>query len=112
MAKKITITNPDNGKVYTLEFNRKTVSSLERQGFELEKLTTMPATMIPMLFNGAFLMHHDSVKNDTKERLFNGMNNKMKLVQMLAAMFTEAYNTLLEDGEEGDEGNTGWAVVE
>lgn len=111
MAKHIEI--PYKGKTYILEFSRKTASMMERQGFNVNELTDKPATMIPMLFNGAFLMHHERVKNETKDAIFSGTKNRSKLIEALAEMYYAAYSTLFDDeDEDGDEGNPGWAVAE
>lgn len=111
MAKKITI--PYGGKTYTLEYNRKVCAVMEKNGLEIDNLTTKPATMIPLLFHGAFIMHHPSVKGETKEKIFDNLKNRTKLVQTLAEMYAEAYNTLFDDvDEETDEGNSGWGVME
>lgn len=109
MAKKITI--PYNGKTYVLEYTRKTVSIMERQGFVLSQLADKPATMIPLLFNGAFLVNHGNTKNEVKDAVFNSLNDRSKLVQTLTEMYHEAYSVLLDDGED-DEGNPGWEVTE
>lgn len=111
MAKKITI--PYNGKTYTLEYNRRIAATMEKQGFNINELGDKPATMIPLLFHGAFLMHHSNTKGETKEKIYDGLKNRSKLVQALAEMYAEAYNTLFDDGEdEGDEGNPGWEMTE
>lgn len=111
MAKKITI--PYGGKTYTLEFTRAIASTMEKQGFDLNALTSKPATMIPLLFHGAFLLHHPNTKGETKERIFDAMKSRTKLVQALAEMYVEAYNTLFDAGDEdGNEGNPGWGVME
>lgn len=111
MARKITI--PYGGKTYTLEYSRKTVSVMEKQGFNINELTDKPATMIPMLFHGAFLMHHPNAKGETKETIFGAMKSRAELVKALAELYVEAYNTLFDDGEEdADEGNPGWGMTE
>lgn len=111
MAKKITI--PYAGKTYTLEYTRTTVKMMEKQGFKLDELSSMPLTMVTALFNGAFLVNHPNLKGDTKEKIYDGLKNRTKLVQTLVEMYAEAYNSLFdEDEEEADEGNSGWGVME
>lgn len=111
MAKKVTI--PYSDKTYTLEFNRRTASVMEKQGFKINELTDLPATMIPLLFHGAFLMHHPNVKGEVKERIFEQLRGRTKLIQALAEMYVEAYNSLFDDGDEdADEGNPGWGMME
>lgn len=111
MAKKVTI--PYGGKTYTLEFNRRIASTMEKQGFSIGELTDKPATMIPLLFHGAFLMNHPNTKGETKEKIYEGLKSRAKLISALAEMYVEAYNTLFDAGEdEEDEGNPGWGMME
>lgn len=112
MAKKITI--PYKGKTYTLEFTRTVVKTMEKQGFKLDELSSMPLTMITALFNGAFLVNHPNLKSETKEKIYDGLKNRTKLVQTLVEMYAEAYNSLFDEEEEdeADEGNSGWGVME
>ena len=68
------ITDPDNGREYTLEFSRKTVSKVERAGFDVNSLESKSMTMIPLMFWGAFLMHHPSMtREQTDKILFDGL---------------------------------------
>lgn len=112
MAKTIKIKNPKSGKPYVLEFTRKTVSILERNGFEINKLTDQPATMIPMLFHGAFLANHDRTKSDTIEKIYEGLGDKVKLIQTLTEMYHDAYSTLFDSEDSETEGNPGWEADE
>ena len=93
MAKKICI--PYNGKKYTLEFTRSTVSAMEKTGFSINELGDKPATMIA-----------------TINKIYDGLSNKSGLVKVLAEMYSEAVYTLLSDDEEENEGNPGWEAVE
>lgn len=110
MAKKITI--PYGNKTYTLEFTRKTASALERNGFVIGEIGEKPVTMIPMLFRGAFLANHSTVKNETVDKIYEGLRNRTALVEVLVEMYYDAYATLLDGDEDADEGNPGWAVAE
>ena len=111
MAKKITI--PYNGKTYTLEFTREVAKRMEAQGFRITEIDNMPMTMITSLFNGAFEANHPAVKGTTKEKIFGSLKCRKKLIQTLAEMYVDTYNTLFDDDEdEADEGNPGWGVME
>ena len=50
MAKQLIINDPASGMTYTLEYTRKTVTQMERQGFIAEDVTKKPLTMLPALF--------------------------------------------------------------
>ena len=110
MAKKISI--PYHGKKYVLEFTRSTVSAMEKAGFSINELSEKPATMIPMLFSGAFTANHPNTKVATINKIYDGMGNKSGLVKVLTEMYSEAVYTLLSDEDEENEGNPGWEAVE
>lgn len=111
MAKKITI--PYNGKTYTLEYTRESARTMEKQGFKIGSISDMPLTMITALFNGAFLVNHSGCKAETKEKIYDSLKNRSKLVQTLSEMYADTYNTLLDPEEDdGNEGNAGWEVAE
>lgn len=110
MAKKINV--PYNGKKYTLEFTRSTVSAMEKAGFSINELSEKPATMIPMLFSGAFAANHPNTKVATINKIYDDMGNKSGLVKVLTEMYSEAVYTLLSDEDEENEGNPGWEAVE
>lgn len=109
MGKYITLTDKSTGKVYTLEFNRKSIEMMERQGFILNELTDKPATMLPMLFRGAFLMHHPTVRRDVIDALYDAIPNKTALIEKLSEMYSEPLLTLISDSE-ADEGNVEWGA--
>lgn len=58
MAKTLTIKDPVSGESYTLEYTRKTVEIMEKQGFIAEDVDRKPMTMLPALFAGAFIARH------------------------------------------------------
>lgn len=109
MGKYITLTDKSTGKVYTLEFNRKAIEIMERQGFVLNELTDKPATMLPMLFRGAFMMHHPTVRRDVIDALYDEISNKTALIEKLTDMYSEPLLTLVGDSE-ADEGNVEWGA--
>ena len=62
--KPMVITDPENSKEYALEFNRKSVSKTEQAGFNINLIDTQSMTMIPLMFWGAFQMHHPYMTKD------------------------------------------------
>lgn len=105
MAQQITFTY--KGKDYVLEFTRRTIAEMERQGFEVEALTNKPITMIPALFQGSFLAHHRYAKKEVIDDIFSHMKNKEELFQKLISMYQEPFVSMLEEPEES-EGNVDW----
>ncbi len=94
---------------YTLEYNRQSVKTMESQGFVLDELTSKPATMIPLLFSGAFIKNHRGMKRSLIDELFDEIADKTGIMQALMEMYMETLATLMDD--KADEGNVTWAVV-
>lgn len=111
MAKNIEITKPMiievNGETYTLEFNRNSVISAERAGFNPEKVTEMPMTMIPLLFFAAFKMHHPKItKEKTDAILFDELGGlNAEEAQKLVSLYAAPTNSLFRSADEGERKN-------
>ena len=97
------------GTQYTLEFTRRTVQEMERNGFIADEIDTKPMTVLPMLFEGAFLAHHRWVKKDLVHEIFDKMVHKDELIGKLAEMYNEPIMTLIEEPD-GSEGNVDWTA--
>lgn len=107
MAKQLRFEYED--KTYTLEYTRKTVTEMERNGFIANDITDKPMTVLPALFAGAFLAHHRFVKKDKIDDIFSHMTNKEDLIGKLAEMYNEPITALVEEPEE-NEGNVSWTA--
>ena len=105
MAK--TISFDFEGKTYTLEYNRKTVATLERQGFNPDDIETKPMLTLPAFFYGAFMANHPTVKRELVDKILSKLPNKMGMVTKLAEMYNETITTFIDDPEES-EGNIEW----
>lgn len=112
MAKTMKITDPVTKREYTLEFTRKTVETMEKQGFVAEEVVKKPVTMLPTLFAGAFLAHHKFVKREVIDDIYSGLSHKDELISKLVEMYNEPILALMDDPAEGedDAGNPTWAV--
>lgn len=104
--KEITFTY--EGAKYTLAFNRKTVQSLSRAGFELDMIGKKPALGIPMLFRGAFMVHHRNIKDDLVNKIYDDLVNKEELISKLMEMYSEPINAMFEEPEEESEKKVAW----
>ncbi len=93
-----------NGKEYTLEFTRKSIEIMERQGFVINDIVDKPVTTLPTLFAGAFLAHHRYVKREIIDEIFSKLTNKQELINKLAEMYNEPILALIDENED-DEGN-------
>jgi len=59
------------GKEYVLEFTRKSIETMERQGFVASDIVDKPMTTLPALFAGAFLAHHRYVKKELVDEIYS-----------------------------------------
>lgn len=104
---KITISY--DKKDYVLEYSRQSVRTMEAQGFVLDDVSTKPVTMIPMLFQGAFIKNHRGIKRNLMDEIYDNLKDKTGLISALAEMYADTLNTLMDDNE--DAGNATWAVT-
>ena len=95
-------------KEYVLEYNRQSVKTMESQGFVLEELTAKPMTMIPMLFQGAFIKNHRGIKRNLMDEIFEEIGDKTALMEALMEMYAETLGSLTDGSGEG---NATWAMV-
>ena len=96
-----------NGTEYTLEFTRKSVEQMEREGFVADDIHTKPMTTLPTLFAGAFKAHHRFVKAEVINEIFSKMTNKGDLIGRLAEMYNEPILALVDEPDESAE-NLNW----
>lgn len=97
------------GNEYTLEFTRKSIERLERQGFVASEITEKPMLTLPALFAGAFLAHHRYLKREIVDKIFDKFTNKQELIGKLAEMYNEPILALMDEPEES-EGNIQWGA--
>ena len=104
MAEKLNpmvITDPDENWEYTLEYNRRTVAKAEQAGLDINALESKSMTMIPLLFWGAFLMHHPYMtKEQTEKILFDGLCGlNEKEMEHLGKLYAAPFQTLVASEE-------------
>ena len=95
-----------NGIKYTLEYTRRSVEQMEREGFVAEDIQTKPMTMLPTLFAGAFKAHHRWVKREVIDEIYSKMTNKGELIGKLAEMYNEPILALVDEPAESSENLT------
>lgn len=97
------ITDPDENREYTLEFSRKTAAKAEQAGLDISKVDSAPMTMIPLLFWGAFLMHHPHMSKDQTDKiLFDGLGGMSdQELEYIGKLYAEAFKTLVVTEDEG-----------
>ena len=107
MNKQLKFTYQD--KDYCLEFTRKSVETMERNGFVAADIQDKPMTILPALFKGAFLANHRFVKAEIIDDIFAKMTNKTELIGKLSEMYNEPILAFIDDPEES-EGNVNWTA--
>lgn len=100
------------GDKYTLEYDRSTIKALENAGFVLEEFLRKPMNNIELVFSGAFLKNHRNLPQSTIDTIFDKVKDKSGLLQALQKMIQESYDSLLDEPEDGDEGNATWEVID
>jgi hypothetical protein len=107
MSKTLTINW--QGKEYTLEYTRRTIVQMEKNGFVASDVETKPMSTLPAMFEGAFLAHHRFEKKDVIDEIFSHIKDKEGLIGKLAEMYNEPILALIDEPE-GDEGNASWTA--
>jgi hypothetical protein len=105
MAKQIRFNY--QGVDYVLEYTRKSVETMERQGFVATDIIEKPMTTLPALFAGAFLANHRFTKRDVIDEIYDKMPNKQELIKNLSEMYNEPIEALLDEPVDS-EGNVEW----
>lgn len=100
------------GEKYTLEYNRMAIKLLEQSGFKIEEFLDKPMSNIELAFSGAFFKNHSKISQTAIDDIYTHLKDKKALVVQLKNMITECYDSLLEEPEDGDEGNATWEVVD
>ena len=108
MNTKINLTYNDIN--YTLEYSRMTIKMIEDEGFEMEKFSKQPMTMIDLVFRGAFYKNHRKISQNTIEEIYAHCKDKEKLLDTITTMINECYTSLMEEPKD-DGGNASWEVV-
>jgi len=108
MSKQLRFTYKD--KEYCLEFTRRSVETMERNGFIANDIREKPMTTLPALFAGAFLANHRFVKADLINEIYDHLTNKTELIGKLAEMYNEPIMAMVDDPDENAEGNVSWTA--
>ena len=98
-----------NGTEYTLEFTRKSVEQMEREGFVADDIHSKPMTTLPTLFAGAFKANHRWVKREVIDEIYYKMTNKGELIGKLAEMYNEPIASLMQEPDDSAK-NVDWAA--
>lgn len=105
MASRITFTFEGND--YVLEYTRKSVETMERNGFRAADISEKPMTTLPALFEGAFLANHRFVKKEKIREIYSHITNRTELVAKLAELYNAPIAAMIDEPEE-NEANFTW----
>lgn len=110
MSKKLEFTY--NGKEYTLEYNRRTIETMyNRWKYAPSENTYELLIKLPILFRGAFLMHHPTTKSELIDEIYSQMKDKNILIEKLVEMYNEPVLSLMDNEEIGESsGNIEWGA--
>lgn len=113
---------------YKLDYSRNTIEQMERKGFVMDELLQKPVTMLPKLFEGAFLLHHKNLvqSNPNKIReIYNHLEVKDNLtsdnedeeatgiVAELIKMYQKSLTEIIQGGKDAtDSKKAKWEVIE
>lgn len=102
--KPMIITDPEEGKEYTLEFSRRTVAKAEQAGLDVNEIESKSMTMIPIMFWSAFLMHHPHMtREQTDKILFEGLGGLGgQEMTYLGKLYAEPFKTLVAGEDVGE----------
>lgn len=115
------ITDEEENREYTLEYSRRTVSKVERAGFNINEIESKPMTMVYLMFWGAFLMHHPHMSQEQTDKIldtkFGGITglaeitneDGVSMIDYLGKLYAATFKTLGDD--EGNEKNPRKMVV-
>lgn len=108
MGKQLTIKDANSDKTYTLEYNRRSIQQMEARGLNVSEIDAKPATMIPLLIQGAFLMHHKGFTPERVDKIYEAIPDKEGFIECLAEMYAEPLEALIEDPKGAKSKNASW----
>ena len=83
---------------------------MERNGFNINEMSTKPMTMLPMFWEGAFMAYNKGIKRSLMDEIYQNIRDKQGLLEALTELYAETLNTLTDEPEE-DKGNATWEIV-
>lgn len=96
-----------NGKRYQVGYTRAAAQDAENAGFDVNKISSKPNVMIPLLVYYAFRTHNRKIKRQLVEEIYDQIPNREDFVSALVEQYADTVNTLMEDS---DEGNAAWTM--
>lgn len=105
------IIKDEEGRKYTLEFNRRVVDAMEKNGFKLDP--EAPVSMVSELVQGAFRMHsreHGKLTPDRIMEIWAIQRKKDELLTALTTLYMKPVNDLMAEPE-GESDDPTWETA-
>lgn len=100
------------GKEYLLAYTRRSAKQMEQTGFDVSKIESMPLTMYPLLFQGAFICNHTGLKRAKIDEIFEALgNDRGAIINALADMYIEVLNSLSGTGNADETKKVQWEIM-
>lgn len=97
----------DNGVSYVLGFDRASAMKAEKMfDLSLSEAMSGKASAIQSLFFAAFIKNHPHIKPRTMQQLWNKLEDKQSLYEVLVGMYGNTAGSVLEEPEKGK--GIGW----
>ena len=106
-TKPIIINDLETGEKYTLEFSRETAIFTDNQGFRVSEFDDKFNEMLPILFYGAFRMHHKRLSREKTDKiLFEKLKGlSPEAAKRLIELYAATRESLINEKDEEDEKN-------
>ena len=104
VVKPIMLTVEESGDEYTLEFSKESVIFTNRQGFKISEFQDNMEEMLPILWYGAFRMHHKNVSRQKTDKLLEDIGGlTSEAAERLIMLYGQPRKSLFRDEEEEPE---------
>ena len=88
------------GRKYTLMYTKATVQRMEAAGFRFNEVSNQPTTMLPLLFQGAFVAKHPRIRSSLVDEMYETTANLDELNRKLIELASDAIAGLFGGTEE------------
>lgn len=97
-VKPIVIRDNEKGVEYTLQFDFASAKFTNNQGFKISEMSDNIEVMLPILFYGAFRMHHKDVARNKTDALLQEISPvSQDFVIRLLELYSEPRSVLVSD---------------
>ena len=87
----IRVTDNETGEVYTLDFNRDAIITMERDEFDVDDVVKYPKTNFPKFFYYATRMYHKRLSRGQTDKLYEAIGGMTEeFLQRLHLLYNQA----------------------